>query len=122
MDRRELIQERARKRRQKKKRQKLMIKRSIVLGIPLLFISIMVYILFSGKKETPLPEKSQPVSGQITTTEGTPEEPEEPTVTTATILSSGDVILHSPFISSPVYKTADGSYDYSAIFNYINAI
>lgn len=121
MDRRESIQEKARKRRQQKKRQKVMIRRSIALCVPILLIGLIIFILFSDKKETAQPKKSQPVSGQITTTEGAPEDTKEPTVTTATILSSGDVILHSPFISSSVYKTADGSYDYSAIFDYIKS-
>lgn len=44
---------------------------------------------------------------------------EEPEIYTASILSAGDVILHSPFISSRVYHQGNGVYDYNAIFSYI---
>lgn len=38
---------------------------------------------------------------------------------TATILSAGDIILHSPFISSRVYHQGNGVYNYNAMFKYI---
>lgn len=45
---------------------------------------------------------------------------EEPDIYSASILTAGDVILHSPFISSKIYHKGDGSYDYNSIFNYIS--
>lgn len=118
MDKKHSRHEQIKKRRKRRQRRKLIMRRCLVFGTPLLLIGLIVFLLFScgkDKKE----EKTQEVSAPITVTKE--EEPKEPVVTTATILSSGDVILHSPFLSTGVYKTADGGYDYSAIFNYIKS-
>ncbi len=42
-----------------------------------------------------------------------------PEMQSASILSAGDIILHSPFIDSRVYRGSDGNYDYSSMFRYI---
>lgn len=109
--------EHAKKRRKRRRRQKLIIKRCLVFGTPLLLIGLIVLLLFSCGKDKKGDKKAQEVSAPVTITKE--EEPKEPVITTATILSSGDVILHSPFLSTGVYKTGNGGYDYSAIFNYI---
>lgn len=44
---------------------------------------------------------------------------DKPDPTTASILSAGDIILHSPFLSSRVYLNGNRSYDYSPIFSYV---
>lgn len=38
---------------------------------------------------------------------------------TATIFTAGDIIMHKPFLTSPVYHLSDGSYDYNSIFTYV---
>lgn len=43
----------------------------------------------------------------------------EKIVSEATILSTGDIILHSPFLESSAYITEDGSYNFDDIFTYI---
>ena len=43
----------------------------------------------------------------------------DPDPVTATILSGGDVILHSPFLSSNKYLQSDGSYDFHDMFRFI---
>ena len=89
------------KQRKYKRRTKRMIKQGIIgsiLGITLFIAGI---FLFSNgntdkkEKETETQEVFQPI--EIT------EEPEEPKIVTASILSAGDVILHSPFLSSRIY-------------------
>lgn len=44
---------------------------------------------------------------------------DKPAPSTASILSAGDIILHSPFLSSKVYLNGNRSYDYSPIFSYV---
>lgn len=44
---------------------------------------------------------------------------EVPDPVQATILSGGDVILHSPFLSTNKYKQADGTYDFHDMFRFI---
>lgn len=46
---------------------------------------------------------------------------EEPKIYTASLLSVGDIVLHSPFLDSGVYQTEDGSYNFSPIFKYIKS-
>lgn len=38
---------------------------------------------------------------------------------TASILTGGDIVLHSPFYDSTTYLTEDGSYDFSPVFTYM---
>lgn len=49
----------------------------------------------------------------------------EPTVEPASITytAAGDIILHKPFLESPVYlNSEDGSYDYTSIFTYCKSL
>ncbi len=102
----------------RRRKAKHIIRRCLVLGLPLLSISILIIILFScGKNgEKNKEPEVQEVLSPIVITE---EEIDEPTVVTASILSAGDVILHSPFLSSRLYHLSDGTYDYNPIFSYI---
>ena len=43
----------------------------------------------------------------------------DPDPVQATILSGGDVILHSPFLSTNKYKQADGTYNFHDMFRFI---
>lgn len=106
------------KQRRRKCKTKHFLRRCLVFGLSLLFVIILICILFlCGKNEKKENEPEvQEVLSPIVITE---EEPEEPTVVTASILSAGDVILHSPFLSSRIYHLADGTYDYNPIFSYI---
>lgn len=106
------------KQRKRRRKTKRIIQKCLIFGLPLFFIIILVIILFSCSKNTEKNKEpeAQEVLNPIVITE---EEPEEPTVVTASILSAGDVILHSPFLSSRIYHLADGTYDYNPIFSYI---
>ena len=108
----------AKKQRKRRRKMKKIMRRCLVFGLPLLLIAIGMIIFFSCSKQEKKEKepKVQEVLSPIVITE---EEPEEPTVVTATILSAGDVILHSPFLSSRIYHLADGTYDYNPIFSYI---
>lgn len=47
------------------------------------------------------------------------EEPEpEPVVSTATVIATGDLLMHLPVISG--YQTADGSYQFDPMFQYVD--
>ena len=77
-------------------------------------IAVISLCLRTGKKEdTPKPTAS-PIE-----TIGDPTETEAPTapVSTATILSTGDLLMHKKVINSG--KQEDGSYDFESIFRYI---
>lgn len=43
----------------------------------------------------------------------------DPVTYTASILSAGDIILHSPLIDSATYQNGDGTYNYDSIFTYM---
>lgn len=47
------------------------------------------------------------------------EDTSTPQTTSATLLSTGDVILHSPFLTSNHYLNEEGTYDYNSIFTYV---
>ena len=98
------------KQRKRRRKTKRIIQKCLIFGLPLFFIIILVIILFSCSKNTEKNKEpeAQEVLNPIVITE---EEPEEPTVVTASILSAGDVILHSPFLSSRIYHLADLSAD-----------
>ena len=104
---------RARKKRlmQEERKRKKKLRRTIILSALAAFVIAILLILkliigFIGSltKEEEPPEVEQP---------------KEPQVYNASIISAGDLVPHSPFIDSTIYKQADGSYDYSPIFTYI---
>lgn len=84
--------------------------------IPFIFLIILTATLPScaNKEESESKEVLAPIVFPT-------DEEDEPIVVTASILSAGDVILHSPFLSSRLYRLPDGTYDYNSIFSYINA-
>ena len=77
-------------------------------------IAVISLCLRTGKKEDPPKPTASPVE-----TIGDPTETEAPTapVSTATILSTGDLLMHKKVINSG--KQEDGSYDFESIFRYI---
>ncbi len=62
---------------------------------------------------------TEPTEIQDETTEPDPTDPEAP-VSTATVLATGDLLMHKKVIDSG--KQEDGSYDFSSIFRYISPI
>ena len=62
---------------------------------------------------------TEPTEIQDETTEPEPTDPEAP-VSTATVLATGDLLMHKKVIDSG--KQEDGSYDFSSIFRYISPI
>ena len=62
---------------------------------------------------------TEPTEIQDETTEPEPADPEAP-VSTATVLATGDLLMHKKVIDSG--KQEDGSYDFSSIFRYISPI
>lgn len=69
-------------------------------------------------KEASVPA-TEPTEIQDETTEPEPTDPEAP-VSTATVLATGDLLMHKKVIDSG--KQEDGSYDFSSIFRYISPI
>lgn len=62
---------------------------------------------------------TEPTEIQDETAEPEPADPEAP-VSTATVLATGDLLMHKKVIDSG--KQEDGSYDFSSIFRYISPI
>ena len=62
---------------------------------------------------------TEPTEIQDETTEPEPTDPEAP-VSTATVLATGDLLMHKKVIDSG--KQEDGSYDFSSVFRYISPI
>ena len=109
---RKKIIEQRRQRRRRRKIKKL-IRLGVLIGVLLILILLivgavnLVRLLFfkEEKKETP---KSEPViSEEVVKKE------------TTTILTAGDVMVQTPFLSSNTYRQADETYDYNSVFKYI---
>lgn len=103
------------KERKRKRRIKKVIRTVIYAVIILLVILLGVFIKNMWQKHSENDDAAEVSSGKI---EAVIEE-KEPVTYSASILSAGDIILHSPFIDSSIYKNADGTYDYTSMFNYI---
>ena len=71
--------------------------------------------LESSGNVIPLPTRSDAETEEVPTTEATLPEPEH-VVSTATILSTGDVLMHMPVVDSGYQQ--DGSYNFDSIFRY----
>lgn len=105
-----------RKIRMRKRRKRQILRRIIYVSLAavLLAITICLGLLIKGL----FPKEEEPVVND-------PQEPEPPIEieipdpVQATILSGGDVILHSPFLSTNKYKQADGTYDFHDMFRFI---
>ena len=115
MDERELER---RKRRMQKRRKRRMLRRIIYTAIIVIAIGLLVGLSFLIKglleKESESVDNKAPVIEQDIEIEIPDPEPVR-----ATILSGGDVILHSPFLSSNKYKQADGTYNFHDMFRFI---
>lgn len=114
MDERELER---RKRRAQKRRKRRLLRKIIRILIIVITIGLLIGLGFLIKgllnKEEEEPENNDvPVADQNI-------EIEIPDPVTATILSGGDVILHSPFLSSNKFLQADGTYNFHDIFRFI---
>ena len=117
MDERELER---RKRRAQKRRKRRLLRKIIRILIIVIIIGLLIGLGFLIKgllnKEEEEPENNDvPVVDQNI-------EIEIPDPVTATILSGGDVILHSPFLSSNKFLQADGTYNFHDIFRFIKKI
>ena len=71
-----------------------------------------VLILSTGKIEN-----TSPVPTTVTTTEAEPQGPYK--VSTATVGSAGDVLLHIPILNSS--KKSDGTYNFDKLFTYVSS-
>ena len=97
----------------------------LTLGL-VLFFGIKSIVTASNLPQRPQQGQSlsRPDTPQIAETEPAPEEPAETAlsgkrtpVASATILSTGDVLMHKPLIEAAAQ--ADGTYDFSHMFRYI---
>ena len=116
MDEREF--EKRKQRMQKRRKRRLMRKIMriiivIILIVLLIGVGLLINKILHNQDEESV-ENEVPVVNQDIIIEVPDPEP-----VTATILSGGDVILHSPFISSNKYKQADGTYNYHDMFRFI---
>lgn len=100
-------------RRRKKRRKQQLIRAAVIAGLVItliliifIFKSIFGFIgsLFYKSEESVVEETAVIQESQTYT---------------ASILSAGDVILHSPMIDSLNYQNEDGTYNYDSIFTYI---
>lgn len=101
------------------KRQKAIIRRRIFIAVLAALLAVVIALLsvvigavikFSGSSDDNSSSQMQPdISSNVSS------EPEVKEIT-ATIINTGDIILHSTVLDGA--KTADGNYDFSAFFTY----
>lgn len=111
---RQLREERRRKRRRKKRLFRAAVISGLILSLILIFViirSIFGFIASLTKDSTLSKDNSTEVIAPVASQ-----------TYTATILSAGDVILHSPFYNSGTYQTEDGRYDFNPVFTYMTDI
>ena len=76
-----------------------------------ILVSALLSVYFPAESK---PEKKKPKAVEVSADSSPASEPASITYTAA-----GDIILHKPFLESPVYlDSRDGSYDYTSIFTY----
>lgn len=101
--------------RRRRRKIKRLIRRIIRFGILLLlFILLITGIVWVTKLLDKNEKESKKVDMELPQIEI-----EKKELQTASILSAGDVIMHAPFITSSLYKQADGSYQYDSIFKFV---
>lgn len=116
MDERELEK---RKRRMQKRRKRRLIRKIIriliivILLAALIGIGMLIKKLFDNKEEEKVNNEAPVIEQDIVI------DLPDPEPLTATILSGGDVILHSPFLSTNKYLKSDGTYDFHDMFRFI---
>ena len=116
MDERELEK---RKRRMQKRRKRRLIRKImriliiVILLAALIGMGLLVKKLFDNKEEEKADNEVPVIEQDIVI------DLPDPEPVTATILSGGDVILHSPFLSTNKYLKSDGTYDFHDMFRFI---
>ena len=116
MDERELEK---RKRRMQKRRKRRLIRKImriliiVILLAALIGMGLLVKKLFDNKEEEKADNEVPVIEQDIVI------DLPDPEPLTATILSGGDVILHSPFLSTNKYLKSDGTYDFHDMFRFI---
>ncbi len=116
MDERELEK---RKRRMQKRRKRRLIRKIMRIAIIIIFLTLVICAgllikkLFDKEDDEKVDNEAPVIDQEIVI------ETPDPEPVTATILSGGDVILHSPFLSSNKYLKSDGTYDFHDMFRYI---
>lgn len=99
----------------RKRKLKRLIKRFVrgaILFLPILLLVLLVsFVNYLGHKKEA--KKSQEAIAPIEITV------KEPEPITASILTTGDIIMHDPFLNSNAYLSENGTYDYDSIFSYM---
>ena len=115
MDERELER---RKKRMQKRRKRRTVRRMIYIALIAIILGIVIGIGFFIKGL--LNKEDEPVNNEAPVVDQDIEiEIPDPEPVRATILSGGDIILHSPFLSSNKYKQSDGTYNFHDMFRFI---
>lgn len=98
-------------RRRKRLRKLKMIRVAVIAGLIVVLILIFIVIKsIFGFVSSLFHKDAVEVDAQATS---------ESQTYTASILTGGDIVLHSPFYDSTTYLTEDGSYDFSPVFTYM---
>ena len=87
------------------------------LFLPILLTVLVLCVIF-GVAFAAINQSDKIVEIPNSSTESTSSAPKEPyVVSTATVINTGDLLMHSPIISGA--KNADGTYDFSGIFSVV---
>lgn len=111
--------ERIRRRRAARRRRIVMRRRIIVASAALLIIIILGGVIRHSLAKSSKDEPEKASADKLTIESSEADSPEEYQEATATLFTAGDIIMHKPFLTSPVYLKDDGSYDYNPIFTYV---
>lgn len=101
------------KRRHKKKKKLLTLSALFFALALIVFLLIYLFCKLTSQSTT----KSQSSEASSSLTIGAEDTSTEEA--TATLLATGDIIMHKPFLTSSTYLSSDGSYDYTSIFKYV---
>lgn len=103
-----------REQRIKQRKRKRFLRRFVQISFYLIIFLIILLIGNFIRKQL----SSATTGDKVSVSQDITEPKEEAKPTTATILSAGDVIMHSPFLDSNHYLAKNGSYDYTSIFEH----
>ncbi|MBQ3817514.1 MAG: CapA family protein [Clostridia bacterium] len=102
----------------KTRRQKAIIRRRIFLSACALSLALVIaLIVFIVKSVTSVPK--MPEAGEKSSDVSSSEPAEPYIVSTATVINTGDIMVHSPQLNGALNKST-GEYDFSAFFKYIS--
>ena len=114
------MNEREIKRRKKRKRKmKRMLRKIFCILIIIFILAAAIFGIFGIKKLIDNSKENNDDDSVPVIDQNIQIEVPDPDPVQATILSGGDVILHSPFLSTNKYKQADGTYDFHDMFRFI---